>query len=478
MSVPVGSIFGRRRTFDPEGQRLIGFSLESGRPIFAPKGHGILLSANGGGKTTRGAMVWLYSLLSTAGQAATLVLDSKNGEMAVQAVPMLAEMGIPVAIIDDMDVWPELSPWRVALNPFGAAVAAAMRDPRDLVYVLETITLSLIPEPKDDAKNKYFRAWPRSLISFGLGILLKRNPATATPGAVSSILSDPDMLLSFARIEAEEGDGPLRSQAQAILGMVGHEHWPQHLEEAQRALRIYADGTRLHAAGLDATTTHADLIRSGTVVFLVGPQARIDKLGSYYACHLDSFADALFQGAGEARIVGDEITNAPTKELLVDRLTTIRAFGGQIFAIGQSRSEFVRKFGEQETRTIEDNAIVKQWFGFSSFEEADRASRAIGDEFALSSGLSGETAGFKSQESLSLNRQRLLSPATLMAMPSDQQLVHIKGVGFFMAGTIAMNEVAPYCHLISDNPLEGGRLPPKPKFWLKTPKRTSGWRWI
>ncbi|MEM1150490.1 MAG: TraM recognition domain-containing protein [Pseudomonadota bacterium] len=482
MSLPTGSIFGRLtgrfRTIDPDGQRLLGYSLTSGEPIFAPIGHSLILAAAGSGKTTRGAMVWLFSLLSTAGSAATLVLDSKSGEICAQLAPLLAELGIPFGIIDDMDVWPPLAPWRVQLNAFGSAIAVCQNNPQDLVYVIETITLSLIPEPKDgDDKNKYWRAWARKLIAFALGVLLKRNVQTATPGGVAAMLDDPDMLQSMARIEAEEGDGSLRAAGQAIVDMVGHEHWPQHLEEAQRAMRIYGPETRLHQAGRNATTTHAELIRQGAVIFLVGPQERLDKLGSYYASHMNSFGDALFQDAGELRVVGDEITNAPVKELLVDRITTIRAFGGQIFAIGQSRSEFVRKFGEQETRTIEDNAIVKQYLGFSSFEEAERVSKAIGEEFAVSAGLSGEVSGLKSQESLGLSKQRLLTPAQLMAMPPTRQLLHIKGVGFFMAGTYAQNEIAPYCHRIAANPLEGGRLPPNPKIRLALPKIKSKWSW-
>ncbi|MEM9098687.1 MAG: TraM recognition domain-containing protein [Pseudomonadota bacterium] len=477
MKLPFGNMLGGR-IIDPEGQGLLGYLLASGAPIFAPKGHSLTLAAAGSGKTTRSAMVRLLSLLSTAGLASTLVLDSKSGEICIQIAPMLAKLGIPFAIIDDMDVWPDLAEWRVSLNAFGSAVEAYRNNPQDLVYVIETITLSLIPEPKDgDDKNKYWREWARKLIAFALLVLLKRNTQTATPGGVATILSDPEMLRTLAQIEAEEGGGQLRVYAQSIIDMpVSHEHWPQHVEAAQQAMTIYGPQTRLNEAGRNATTTHADLIREGRVILLVGPQERLSKLGSYYASHLNSFGDALFQGAGELRVIGDEITNAPVKELIVDRLTTIRAFGGQIFAIGQSRSEFLRKFGREETATIEDNSLVKQYLGFSSFEEAERVSKAIGEEFAVSSGLSGETAGLKSQENLSLSRQRLLTPAELMSMPPTRQLLHIKGVGFFMAGTYAQNEIAPYCHWLAPNPLEGGVLPPNPKIHLALPNcARRGW---
>ncbi|MEO1688252.1 MAG: type IV secretory system conjugative DNA transfer family protein, partial [Pseudomonadota bacterium] len=108
---------------------------------------------------------------------------------------------------------------------------------------------------------------------------------------------------------------------------------------------------------------------------------------------------------------------------------------------------------------------------FSSFEEAERVSKAMGEEHAVSSGLSGAADGAASQASMSLIRQRVLSPAELMAMPADRQLIHVKGAGFFLAGTISQNQIAPFCHLIARNPLEGGRLPADPKITFPKPQR-------
>jgi type IV secretion system protein VirD4 len=222
----------------------------------------------------------------------------------------------------------------------------------------------------------------------------------------------------------------------------------------------------LHEVGRGAGLTHADLIREGYVIFLCGPQANINRLGTYYALHILAFCDALYNGAGALRAICDEFTNTPLKSL-VESLTTLRAYGAEIHMIAQSRSEIIRRFGEQETRTIEDNSIVKQWFGFSSIEEARRASDAIGDQHAVSSALSGQDAP---QLNLSLTKQRWYSPAELMAMPREEQLVWIKGIGFFTCRTIAQNEIAPFSARIAPNPLEGGRLPSKPKMTLATPK--------
>lgn len=456
----------------PEGRRLIGLTRDGKQPILAPPGHSLLLSANGGGKTTRGAMPWLFSFLSSSPKDAVLCPDSKNGEMAIQGAKMAATLGRKVAVIDDMGVCPELEDYRVSPNPFSPMVETYKRDPRDLLFITETINKTLIPDPPDGRdKDQYWRDWPCDLLEFPQNVLLKRNPDTATPGATSLILNDPELLRSFAEIEADEGDPMIKSMANNLLKMDGHEHWPQHLKEAQRAVKLFGPGTRLHEVGNGAKLSHADLIRQGYVIFLVGPQEYINRLGNYYALHIMGFCTALYQGAGVLRAICDEFTNTPLKSL-VEALTTLRAFGAEIHMIAQSRSEILRRFGNHETETIEENAVVKLWFGFSSFEEAKRISEAMGEEFAVSTALSNDGDPLKTNTNLSLNKQKIMTPAELMALPREIALAHIKGIGFFLFETLSQQNIAPYCHLIGENTLEGGILPPDPKVTLVTPEVT------
>ena len=458
---------------DPQGQRLLGFTLDTNEPLWAPKGHSLLLAANGGGKTTCGAMPWLYSFAASEPDKAVLVLDSKNGEMAIQVAEMLAGMGRKVAVIDDMGVWTDLEAYRISLNPFGAAVATYKRDPRDMIYTSENITYAAIKEPADgDAKNIFFRAWPRNLIEFCILLYAKRNLQLVIPGGVSLLLSNQDMLLQFATIEAEEGDPYLKGLARSIVAMSKHEQWPQHVEEAQRALKIFAPGTRLHEAGKGATITHEQLIREGYIIFLVGPQKFMTRLGAYYAFHMMAFAEALYQDAGVLRIIADEFTNCPLQSL-VEMLTTLRAFGAEVHMICQSRSEIERKFGVKEAETITENAIVQIWYGFSSLKEAQMASEMIGEEHALSTSL-GSNDDLKLNTNISLIRQRQMSVAELLSMPRDQQLIFVKGIGFLLARKVGMQNLAPFCHKVGKNELEGGILPADPWIAFSTLKGGAG----
>jgi type IV secretion system protein VirD4 len=448
---------------DPRGQRLIGTTF-SGEPLWAPKGHSLLLAANGSGKTTAGLMPSLFSLVARAVRPAILVMDGKNGEIAAQCAPMLAAYGVSVAVVDDMGVRPEL-PNRVALDPLGALLAA--KDSAS-VFAAEKITHALIPDPPGgDAKNQFWRDGPRGLVEFAAESLKSRTPYLATPGGLWAMLANLELLKQATELEAKNASGRLQTLGRNVEAMMGTEYFPQHREAALKALNIFAVGSELHDAGAGAKATHAGLVKGRRVIFVIGPQEYMPRMGAYFALHLMGFLDALYREAGPLAILNDEFTNTPLKSF-VEALTTIRGFGGEAHNIAQSRSEMVRKFGERECQTIEDNAIVKQWFGFSSFEEAERVSKAMGQVVAIESSLNVDlNEGDKRGLSNSFGRQAQMSAAELMAMPADEQLVHVKGVGFFRAKKLRQNQIAPFCHDLAPNPLEGGMLPPKPVLKLK-----------
>ena len=469
----------RLEQYDPKGRRLIGLTLKNRQPIWAPKGHSLLLSANGGGKTTCGCMPWLFSLLSSDPKTAILVFDSKDGEIGVQTMEMIAASGRKVALLDDMGIFAVDHPSRVSLNSLGAVTSAYQRDKRDLVFASENANFAIIAEPEKDEKNAYWRQEPRTLIEFATYVLMKRNPKLATPGGVWALLGNPQMLRKFAIIEADEAshededENMLLVLALNVLEMMDHEHFAQHRSAAIKALRIYASGTRLHDAGSDATLTHADLIREGYVIFMAGPQAYMNRLGAFYALHILAFNQALYQGAGKLTQILDEFTNAPLKPL-VEALTTLRAYGAELHMVAQSRSEIERRLGKLECETIEENAIVKQYFGFSSFSESERISKAIGDEQIINPGLSGDNKDMRLQFSYQTGKERSLTANKLMAMPANEQLIHMKGIGFIHALKISQQNIDPYCNLIGENPNEGGKLAPDPIISLTPPLKSLG----
>lgn len=446
-------------------KRLLGIS-DYGKPIFAPKhSHSMLISAAGGGKTTCGAMPWLLSLLPGKNRA-IVINDCKDGEIAAQAAELCHRYGRNVAIIDDFGVLGADNPYRVSLSPFGSLRAAHEQQNGDLVFATENANHALIPEPPNDGKNQYFRDEPRTIIEFCELELLESDPSLAVPGAVWSMLAETDLLISAARIAVEDGDNVRKSLGEHVLDMHENnkEHWSQHRAAALKALRIYGGGSLLSRAGRDAELTHEDLLTGRYVVFIVGPQKHMARLGAHYALHLQSFVDVVLSGQRiPVDFILDEATNAPLKSL-ISAMTVVRGYGGNLHFIAQSRSEIQRAYSDKETATIEENAIVKQYFGFSSFEECERISRAIGETLVQQ-----ESYGFNSRDleftsSIGTGKDRRIPAERLMRMKPNEQLIHVKDVGWILCNKVGQHQIAPFCHgELAANPLEGAQLKPDPK---------------
>lgn len=464
----------RPKPIDPQGIRIGGLTLDNRRPFFLPGPHTITYAPSGAGKSTCVAMPALMSFIASEPDKAVLVNDSKNAELCAQAVPMLLRAGRKVAIIDPFNTRPEFADLRIDLNPLGAAVSTYRRHPEDLLYVNEGIGLSLLEGPAvPDMRNFYWEESPRKILRYGISSTVARNETLATPGSVAALISDTDMLMTFAENDAEEGEPTLQTQADAVLEMRHHEHFAQHIGEAVRALRHFGPGQRLENVGQSATMSHEDLIRDGYVIFLCGPIALMNELGPFYALHVGAFTRALYQNIGSLRFIGDEISNTPLKSMLESTITTIRSFQGEYHLIAQSRSELIRKYGEQLTQTIEDNCASKQWLAFSSFEDAERVSKAMGEEHAVSTALGTDGGGLKTNTNLSIIKQRQMSPAELMSLPKGMQLNWVKGVGFFLSYTVAQNQIAPYGDWLAPNPMEGGKLPFDPVVRFTTSGRAK-----
>jgi type IV secretion system protein VirD4 len=447
-------------------KRLLGLDFND-KPIFAPRHtHSLLLSAAGGGKTTCGALPWLQSLITDTARA-IIITDSKQGKIAGQAAGLCSKLGRNVAIIDEFRVLGTDNPYRVSLNPYGGVVSSFKQNDGSLLFATENACHAVIEEPEGDARNQYWRDEPRTLIEFALNTLLLRNPRLATPGGVWGMISNPDLMVQAAKIEVEEGDAAMQALAHHVIGMSQNEqHYPQHRAAASKAMRIYAANSALHHSGVDAALTHEQLINDHYVVFLVGPVKYMERLGADYALHLQGFMEVVLSGqAGPVSFILDEFTNAPLKAL-VSQLTTMRGYGGTCHMIAQSRSEIERKYGKRETQTIEENAVIKQWFGFSSFDGAERVSRAMGETIHVATSVGFSSERIEVSGNFNTGKERLYTADMLMALPPDEQIIHVKDVGFIHAKKIRQNQIAPSCFELEDNPLEGGRLAPEPKIDL------------
>jgi type IV secretion system protein VirD4 len=462
--------FRPRRRHAPAGRRILGLTFD-GRPILEPKNAGstLVFAAAGGGKTTCVAVPAIECLLADPGRA-FFANDVKQGEIAAQVAPLCTLYGRKFGMVDDFAVLGKDNPFRLSLNPFGAAVEAVRNDDADLPFIIDNICHALIEEPKDDAKNFYWRESPREFLAVGLNILLERHPRLATPGGLNALLRDPRSWHRALSDAADADDMILAAGAHQIVALMADnpEHYSQHLRAALSALKIYASGP-LAEAGRSPDLTHRELIADGWGVCFVNPARHTDRLGAHYALHFLALMNAQLSGnVGAADYILDEVCNAPMRDAL-NRVTIQRAYRARSLFIAQSRQDIVRRYGEKETAILEENCTTKQWLKFSNFEEAERVSKAMGDGQAVSTGLGLSSNRNDYSSNYSSGRERLFTADMLMKLPPDEQVVHLPDVGFIHCKKIRQNEIGPFCFDLGANPLEGAPLPPDPKVWLDVP---------
>lgn len=448
-----------------EPKRIVG-ATENWDPIWEPRrSNSATLAAAGAGKTTSFVVPAILSKAHTPSHC-IVITDGKSGEISGQLVDPLLHTGRKIAIIDDENQLGD-HPCKVRMEPFAGILNAQRAEPGRLIFATDSASKILIPEPPDrDDKNLYWRQTPRGFLEFGMLELAKNKPEFATPGGLWVLASDPRMMLQLAEI-AQNSEGQHAARARDILESAEStpELFTQHRAAAVEALRPYAEGSVLHDFGIGPTHTYEDLVRGAFIVFIVGDQRNMSSLGSKYGLHLNNFLDAMYAGAGGIEFILDECTNTPVSRL-VGAITTMRGYGGSCAFVGQSLSEMQRVFGQKETETILENSLLKQYLGFSSYEEAERVSKAIGEEQVLQTNLGVNMKDLTLSTSYSSGREPIFTPDALMRMPNTHQLLHVKGVGWIYCRKVAQHQISPWCYHLAPNPLEGPQRPPDPKITI------------
>lgn len=451
--------------------RPIGLSM-SGRVMIDPLPNSscIIYGATGAAKTTSAVMPCIQGLLAET-DLAQIINDVKDGEIFEQIAPMCRKYGRKFGGLDDFQVFGADCPYCYSLNPFGAIVATAKQSPADLLFAIEGAAHALIPEPPSDTKNQYFRDTPREELDCGIRILLDRTPNSVTPGALYALMADPDMWRVARDIAAEEGEDALQSRAAQSLDMQNNdpEQYFKHLRAALTALRIYEPGSALHHSGVDQSLTHAQIINEGWIFCLVQPQRHAGLVGAHYALHLQSFQHAqMSEDSGRALYILDELCNAPLKSA-VKSVTIIRSYGGRCLYIAQSRKDIEAKYGVRETAVLEDNCPVKIWLSFTSFEEAERVSRAMGETRTVMQSVGVNSDKLEYSGMFNTGMERVMTADDLMKLDPSLQVIHIKGGPFIVCRKLYQNQIEPTCFDLGENRHEGGRLPPDPKVKFAVP---------
>lgn len=451
-------------------RRILGLE-EDDSEIMEPDNtsSGLIIGGIGSGKTTCAIIPAIQAMIADRNRSIGVV-DAKNGEIANQIGDMAAKLGRKFGAIDPGNELGEDYPHKIRVNELSGLVTAFVRGDPDLPFLINGVADTLIPEPENDQRNFYWRDEPKKRLKFGLRFLLENSTTLCTLGGLANFISDIVRFDRFIDIAAEESETrAVRVLAVQIREMRERnpEHHFQHMGSAISSLSLFSEGP-LHSAGFDADVSHEELLGGDWVFCSVTPARFMEQIGTYSATHFNSLLGLQLTGKyGRTDFIVDEAPSGPFDPFFRE-MNTIRGPKGRILLAGVSRAAFIKRYGEKVFAMAEENCWVKQYLQVATVEEARRIVEAAGEEKTVSSSIGTNSDRTAFSSTINTGKQPRLTVDELLNMPRTHQIVQVTGVGTFMCKKIRQNEIAPTCHLLGENHVEGGRLEPDPKITLPT----------
>ncbi|MEO0384160.1 MAG: TraM recognition domain-containing protein [Pseudomonadota bacterium] len=431
-----------------------------------PKLSRMVIGTTGSAKTTTSVMNTAQALFGHP-EIAVFLNDPKDGECYAQLRGVAEKTNRNFGCIDDFGLFGFDNPERLRLNPFGSILAALKHEPAALNFAIEAVTLIFIEEAEDGRRNFVFREKPRRDLHLGIRFLAEFKPELLTPGGLCDLMSDPQSWRTAREIAASEGSPALKSRARTSLELEDSnpDDYYRHYEAAIAALAPYEAGSVLNTAGADADITHEELCHDGWFVCGVLPQVYAQRVGVHAALHQNCFQAAQFSGRGGVlRTIYDELCNSPARKA-IEAITIQRSYHVATDYIAQTFEDIERQYGKQLAAILADNCPVHQYLSFSD-GDAQRVSKLMGEEISRQRSMNINVERLEVSESFSTGKQPIMTPDELKNLPSNKQVLFIRGYGWLVCNKLYQNELAPTCHWLSPNPQEGGVLPPDPKIEL------------
>lgn len=454
------------------GQKVLG-ALD-GHLIYEPPNasHSIVVSANGGGKSTCVGLPTIMSIahqIKNGARMGCMLIDPKNGELAHQAAPMLDDMGIDYAIADDWDQF-RGHPSVVAMNPLSGLVHSYRHDPKSFGDVLDRVAHTLCPSVKGDGRNEYFYRSMRERISIPMRFFLETT-GNVYPGLVWSAMSNPEDWERLLELSVTSNDPVLRADASKVLEYMAkkQEHEPSHVGGALAALAPFAAGRWLHDVGSGRedkpVLEHHELMRRPMILFVTARYDAVHSSANYFGLHLQATLLAQMREPNwVVHYLAEEAANTPLREI-AEKMQVLRGKGARIHIVTNSRAALETAYGARETRQIFNEAVIKQYLMLTDAEEAEKLSRAIGDQVIIRPNKNLNDNNLSTQSGFSITRERLMPPEALMNMPRSEQVIHIGGLGWLKCEKVHSSELGPY--RLGRNPVENTEPVVNHKYFLK-----------
>lgn len=350
-----------------------------------------------------------------------------------------------------------------------AAHAADIRR-KDAVGIAEQIAKLHLPDKDTDKSKLYFVGGSRRLIKAVALLKALIDPANCNPGEVLLLLNDASALVVTLRTIIDhlepfcEDDRivvELKSEAKNLLHR--HEHNPENfgsfLEWATQALAPYNQAGHLTDTGQGSPRDLADMTNRPVTTFVMTPLSHAGEFESFTSILNANLIAACKHNPRKQRVhlVCDEMLNYRFANIASD-LETMRGLGVTATFYIQSFSGLVRQYGKETAASVNDYCDCKIYAGINSYERAKYVSDMLSE--ATVNGKDYSYKSLRDDVNISSKRhaRRLMTADEILAMPSDEAWVFLKGIRPFRLKLTHYGHITPWDRMVGGNPLEGPPL--------------------
>ena len=470
--------------------RLYGATLD-GKPVFLPHkrkpAFEYILGGQGTGKTTTQTLISCI-LSALRGDRSVFINDVKK-ELLPQIIKIYKSLGIEVLCLNIGPGAQDTCPG-VQTPVFEHAIDTFFSEDTDLhqmtsMFIREYSKIAI--EEHEGDKVPFFKDNGRIAFTALLINLLLFDPENATPTRLWEIACDPTQALKcLERLRDYSGDltnnvirdGQKGAATLTDLHKVKPEYLPQFLNKIVQGLQIYNSSGPLAHYGRGAVARISDMRKRHMVVASMTPLSMLNDARAHTSFNAFNFymsAKAAPTGMRMHAIL-DEFTalNLPSwgKEMLV-----LRGLGVSAEMYIQSRIALEESMGEKSAKVVFEQSDVWQMSGLS-LEDAKFASEIMGNKMvrrhnANISATRFEDIGFAFQD----HEEPLKTPQQLMAMPSNHQVVKVRGHRPSIMLKTPYWEIKGVVEKLADNPLEGPAPRVSPTVELAIKKQSFKLKW-
>lgn len=400
-----------------------------------------------------------------------LISDIKK-EIHEVMVPLQRLMGYMIVKLDPTD------PHSDCINPLDEVAKYLKAGSADAITLASGFALQLIPEPRTEDQNKFFRIGARLLITgLILAAIVADPPGKATLARVYLALTNPavlgDILDAAMKSNALNGDVAARAQDihEMAFGDTEADSYEQFRIGAVNVMEVFGPGNHLHRI-TGKTTFNFDQLKTERIAcYLMIDYGNIEILAPWSGL-MQYLASRQMVASGNnipVTFVLDEFCNAPL-HILPKILTLLRTYGVRCVMATQDVADITRVYGKDAWATIDAETDIKQFLsGIRGKATLEFLSSYLGKFTQVTESFNLSPEG--PRENLGRDGRPLLMPDEIRRMFKEQQIIILGNLKPILAKRVQIFAIAPWRRRIGINRLYG-----KKRFLLPVQVRLF-WRW-